>query len=103
MCLGESYRLALLRQNAFSRESLPRVRVGRAGDGALPEPVELVVEFLGGLAPLLISARSKAALAALAQSWREQLIDAPQAAGELAQGAARRRDHHRHPILYRDT
>jgi acyl transferase domain-containing protein/NADPH:quinone reductase-like Zn-dependent oxidoreductase/NAD(P)-dependent dehydrogenase (short-subunit alcohol dehydrogenase family) len=51
-----------------------------------------------GLAPLLISARSKAALGVLAESWREQLIDAPQAAAELAQGAARRRDHHRHRL-----
>ena len=48
-----------------------------------------------GAAPLLISARSKAALSLLAASWRERLAGDPQAAGRLALGAARRRDHHR--------
>lgn len=51
-------------------------------------------------APLLLSARSEEALAALVDAWRERLgaAETPQAPRALLAGAARRREHHRHRL-----
>jgi acyl transferase domain-containing protein/NADPH:quinone reductase-like Zn-dependent oxidoreductase/acyl carrier protein/short-subunit dehydrogenase len=52
------------------------------------------------LPPLLLSARSEAALKALAGEWSARLADAePETAIPLLNAAARRRDHHRHRLV----
>jgi acyl transferase domain-containing protein len=50
--------------------------------------------------PLVISARSEAALRELAGSWQERLAGAaPERAGPLLRAAARSRDHHAHRLV----
>ena len=47
------------------------------------------------LLPLIVSARTEDSLRALAESWRDRLVEAPpQRAAALLRSAARRRDHH---------
>jgi acyl transferase domain-containing protein/NADPH:quinone reductase-like Zn-dependent oxidoreductase/acyl carrier protein len=55
-----------------------------------------------GLAPLLLSARSQAALKSLADAWADLLPDLDdETAGQLIRGAARRRHHHNHRLVAR--
>src|SRR5207237_430238 len=54
----------------------------------------------GPMPPLVISARSEAALRDLAGSWQETLAGvAPEGAGPLLRAAARSRDHHSHRLV----
>lgn len=54
--------------------------------------------------PLLISARSEAALALLVQDWRDRLAgSSPAAAADLLRAAARRRDHHGHRLALQNA
>jgi acyl transferase domain-containing protein/NADPH:quinone reductase-like Zn-dependent oxidoreductase/acyl carrier protein len=62
----------------------------------LPEPIAADT----AVPPLMISARSAAALRALAQDWRETLAAAPtERVPSLFRAAARRRDHHAHRLV----
>lgn len=64
-----------------------------------PPTARPVAETRHGLPPLLLSARSEAALRGLAATWSETLRKVgDEAASALVRGAARKRDHHRHRL-----
>ena len=65
-----------------------------------PQKTARTQATVGPMPPLVISARSEAALRDLAGSWQETLAGvAPEGAGPLLRAAARCRDHHSHRLV----
>src|SRR5438874_11258891 len=65
-----------------------------------PQKAARTQATVGPMPPLVISARSEAALRDLAGSWQETLAGvAPEGAGPLLRAAARCRDHHSHRLV----
>lgn len=64
-----------------------------------PPRTEPVADSGESSPPLLLSARSQAALAAMAGEWAARLEAPPADAASLLRAAARRRDHHQHRLV----